>query len=161
MKGFNFREDHRKQWIWQLENEQGHIVADSAEDYHNEKGCRHGAEVFTREGVSAPEREGKKHGGPSYEYFSNDGGANWYWHFQAANNKIIADSGSKSFKSATEAQKGIAEVRQLLKEIGGSSGTTPPASGGGGGGGGAYVPPVKPAPGPKNPPYPPTDRPVG
>jgi uncharacterized protein YegP (UPF0339 family) len=158
MKGFNFYTDHRGQWYWQLKDGTDVIVADSAEDYHNEAGCKHGAAVFTKEGVTAPEREGKKHGGPAYEYFSNDGGANWHWHFQAGNNKIIADNGSRAFKSAAETQKKIAEVRQLLKDISGGS-TTPPTTGGGSGG--TYVPPVKPAPGPKNPPYPPTDRPVG
>jgi uncharacterized protein YegP (UPF0339 family) len=154
MKGFNFYIDRQGQHYWQLKNGSDVIVADSAEPYHNEADCKHGAAVFTKEGVTAPEREGKTHGGPAYEYFSNDGGVEWHWHFQAANNKIIADNGSRAFKSAAETKLKIAEVRQLLKEISSGGSTS-------GGGGGTYVPPVKPAPGPKNPPYPPGDRQVG
>lgn len=158
MKGFNFYTDHRGQWYWQLKDENDHIVADSAEDYHQEEKCKHGAAVFTREGIAAPVHEGKKHGGPAYEYFPDSAGQQ-RWHFQAANNKIIADSGSKTFATVAEVLKGIEKVRQLLKDISGGGSSTPPSTGGGGGG--TYVPPVKPAPGPKNPPYPPTDRPVG
>ena len=154
MRGFNFYKDHRSQWYWQLRDEQDHIVEDSAEDYHQEAACKHGAAVFARDGVAAPEREGQQGSGPAYEYFLDHAGK-WRWHFQAANNKIIADSGAKTFPTAADARQGITKVRHLLQSAGGGS-AGPPATGGG-----AYVPPVKPAPGLKNPPYPPTDRPVG
>ncbi|WP_422388762.1 YegP family protein [Hymenobacter cyanobacteriorum] len=160
MKGFEFYQDkdHPHQWRWRLKDENGHTVADSAEGYHHKNDCEHGAAVFTRDGVNAPEHEGKKGGGPVYEYFL-DHAQQWRWHFQAANNKIVADSGSKTFESAAEAQKGIAKVRELLKGTG-NGGGTPPATGGGSGGG-VHVPPAAPAPGPRNPPQPPKDRQVG
>lgn len=154
MKGFNFYQNQRNQWFWQLKDENGHIVADSAEDYHNEANCKHGAALFTKEGVTAPEREGKQHGGPAYEYFRDSAGQ-WRWHFQARNNKIIADSGSRTFPSVAEVQRAITKVRQLLRDISSSSPTP------GNGAAAGHVPPAKPTPGPKNPPYPPTDRPVG
>lgn len=137
MKGFEFYQDSANEWRWRLKDENDHIVADSGEGYKDKADCKKGSELFTTLGVDAPERKvvqyAASEGGPAYEYFLDDKGK-WRWHFQARNNKIIADSGSKTFLSEADVKAGIAKVRALLKSLSGGndggSGYVPPTTGG-------------------------------
>ena len=165
-KGFNFELDTASEWRWSLKDGNYKTVADSAEGYKHKADCEEGAKRFTSLGVDAPEREVAKPSstnsgsGAEYEYFPGENDPEqWYWHFQANNNKIIAD-GSEGYDSKSNVKRAITNVRSLLKEIGGGGGITLPTTGGGLGGG-VNVPPVRPTPGPSNPPKPPGDRPVG
>ncbi|WP_380284572.1 YegP family protein [Hymenobacter rubripertinctus] len=141
MKGFNFFQDSAKEWRWNLKDGNHKIVADSAEGYHHKADCEKGAALFTTLGVEAPERQvtnpaGTDSGpGAEYEYFVDKAGE-WRWHFQAQNNKIIADS-AEGYVSEHNVKRAITNVRSLLKEVGGGSN-----SGGNGGNGGSYVPPT-------------------
>lgn len=164
MRGFDYYQDAANEWRWRLKDGNHEIVADSGEGYKHESDCKKGAELFTALGVTAPERKVDKPSvttsgdGSEYEYFVGEGGL-WYWHFQAKNNKIIAD-GAEGYASEHNVKRAITNVRSLLKELGGNGGGMPPSSGGSPGG--VHVPPVvKPTPGPANPPRVPGDRPVG
>ncbi len=162
MKGFSYYQDEAGEWRWRLKDGNHEIVSDSGEGYKNKSNCESGAAIFTSLGVSAPEREVDKPSttdsgnGAEYEYFPGEDGQ-LYWHFQANNNHIIAD-GAEGYVSEYNVKRAIANVRALLREIGGDGGNTPPS----GGTGGTHSPPVvNPVPGPVNPPRVPGDRPVG
>lgn len=164
MKGFNYYQDSASEWRWRLKDGNHEIVADSGEGYKQKSNCEKGAALFTSLGISAPERKVEKPAttdsgnGAEYEYFAGKDGQ-WYWHFQANNNEIIAD-GAEGYASEHNVKRAITNVRSLLKEIGSKEGGTPPSTGGGTGN--VPVPPiVKPTPGPSNPPRVPGDRPVG
>lgn len=141
IKGFNFFQDNAKEWRWNLKDGNHEIVADSAEGYRHKADCEKGAALFTTLGVDAPERKvtnpaGTDSGpGAEYEYFLDKAGE-WRWHFQAQNNKIIADS-AEGYVSEHNVKRAITNVRSLLKEVGGSTN-----SGGNSSSGGSYVPPT-------------------
>ena len=138
MKGFNYYLDDASEWRWNLKDGNHEIVADSGEGYKAKPDCEKGAQLFTSFGVDAPEREVTKPSstnsgnGAEYEYFPGENDPDqWYWHFQANNNKVIAD-GAEGYDSKSNVKRAITNVRSLLKEIGSSSGGgyMPPTTGG-------------------------------
>jgi uncharacterized protein YegP (UPF0339 family) len=134
MKGFKFYQDHKNEWRWRLKNASDFILAHSAEVYHNKSDCEKGAALFTTLGPDAPVRKivlpDTSGNGAEWEYFQ-DKASQWRWHFQANNNKIIADS-SKGYDDEAAVKANIVEVKALLKEIGKetSGGYTSPTTGG-------------------------------
>ncbi|PRY13772.1 uncharacterized protein YegP (UPF0339 family) [Pontibacter ummariensis] len=145
MKGFNFYQDRGLEWRWRLKDGNGAIVADSGESYKDRKDCEKGAALFTTLGPNAPERKVTKieesgHG-PEWEYFEDRAGE-WRWHFQAKNNKTLADS-AEGYASEQNVKRAFQNVKALLSEIGKQNGNNgnqgggyvPPASGGATGGG--------------------------
>ena len=122
MSGFKFSLNKRDQHYWKLINEEGIIVADSGEDSPQEDTCRHGADLFIKHGphtavriVQAPSKENSG-AGYDWECFPDKAGK-WRWHFQANNNKIIADSGSRTFDTPEEAMERIDRVKKLLLSL--------------------------------------------
>ncbi|MBX0291695.1 DUF1508 domain-containing protein [Hymenobacter sp. HSC-4F20] len=138
MKGFNYYQDAKNEWRWNLKDGNHEIVADSGEGYRDKTDCQKGAELFKALGPEAPERkvvEPDTSGqGPEWEYYS-DRKAEWRWRFQARNNKILADS-AEGYESEQNVKRSITNVKDLLRELRGSG------SNGGNGGSGGYVPPT-------------------
>ncbi|MBS1520687.1 MAG: YegP family protein [Bacteroidetes bacterium] len=140
MKGFQFYQDHKNEWRWRLKNASDVIVADSAEGYYNKSDCEKGAALFTTLGPDAPvvkRTVAVANGeGPEWKYFE-DVAQKWRWHFQAANNRIIAAS-PKGYEDESAVKAMISEVKALLKEIGkekSGSGYASPVTGGAASGG--------------------------
>lgn len=124
MAGFKFFQDKQHQWRWKLLNQEGRIVADSAEGYHHQTDCRHGADLFTHHSpqtaarvVANPTRENSGRG-YDWECFPDVDGK-WRWHFQAANNRIIADSGNHAAETEQQALALVERVKALLLGLAG------------------------------------------
>lgn len=143
MKGFHYKQDTKLEWRWNLKDGNNKVVADSAEGYQNKTDCEKGAQLFTTLGPNAPEHEKTPTSaggdGPLWKYFEDKKGE-WRWHFQAKNNRIIAD-GAEGYDSKANVLRAITNVKALLKELGGGSNPSnggsyiPPAAGGATGGG--------------------------
>lgn len=118
--GFTFYQDSAREWRWRLKDDNGQTVAVSGEGYQKEDDAHHAAKLFTALGPEAKEHKkdkGNKGGGqgPEWEYFMGEN-SQWYWHFQAANNRNIAFSG-EGYDSESNAQRAIANVKALLKRL--------------------------------------------
>jgi hypothetical protein len=54
MAKFEMEKDVKGEWRWHFRADNGRIVADSAEGYHNEDDCRHGIEIVKTQAQNAP-----------------------------------------------------------------------------------------------------------
>lgn len=122
MKGFKFFSDKKGEWRWKLLNEEGHIVADSGEGYKRKEECQHGADLFTKHGphtrvrlVHDPAHEDSGRG-YDWECFPDKDGK-WRWHYQANNNRIIADSGNRTASGPEQVRELADHVKAILAAI--------------------------------------------
>lgn len=138
MKGFQYYQDAIQEWRWRLKDGNNEIVADSGEGYKDRADCVKGSEIFKTLGPPAPERKAEKNDtkgqGPEWEYYEDDT-QEWRWRFQAGNNEVLADS-SEGYASEANVKRAIANVKALLRELGGGN------SGNTGGNSGGYTPPT-------------------
>lgn len=135
--GFTYEPDNASEWRWHLKDDNGAIVADSGEGYASRRDAEHGARVFTQLGPDAPEHETDGPSGkgknPDWEYFQGDDD-DWYWHFEAANGKVVAD-GAEGYASKANVKRAITNVKELLRRLQQGGGFEHPAPTGPGGGG--------------------------
>ena len=105
---FEFYEDKGGSWRWRLRHDNGEIIADGGEGYHNRSNVRRAIRSVTDQ---IPKAAALSLDPVGFEVYA-DAGGDWRWRLLHRNGNILADGG-QGFASRSNATRAVETVREV------------------------------------------------